>query len=69
MIFCQWEALLDTRNTFVEFNAFKMLFVTKPAKSAYFVNRGYANFQKKVWMRIICIPRLKIKEIISEDFW
>ena len=25
---------------------FKMLFVTKAAKSAYIVNRGYANFQK-----------------------
>ncbi len=30
-----------------------MLFVTKPAKSAYLANRGYANFQKMVWMKII----------------
>ncbi len=40
----------------------KMLFVTKPAKYAYIVNRGYANFEKMIWMLIICIPRLKIKE-------
>ena len=45
--------------------SFMMLSVTKPAKSAYLVNRGYANFQKMVWMRIICIPRL----IISQNFW
>ncbi len=27
---------------------FKMLFVPKPSKSAYIVNRGYANFRKMV---------------------
>ena len=37
-----------------------MVYLVKPAKYAYLVNRGYANFQKTVWMRIICIPRLRI---------
>ena len=29
--------------------------------SAYLVNRVIADFQKIAWMRIICIPRLRIK--------
>ena len=40
-------------------NMFKMLFVGKPAKSAYLVFWRYANFQKTSWLRII---------IISENF-
>ncbi len=44
----------------------KKLFVGKPAKSAYPVNWGYANFQKMVWMRIICIPCIIV---IHTIFW
>ncbi len=38
----------------------KMVFVGKPAKSAYLVFWRYANFQKTSWLRI-SIPRFKIK--------
>ena len=34
-------------------HSFKMLYLRKPAKSAYLVSQGYANFPKTAWMGII----------------